>query len=109
MASAQLRRPEEQAKTEMASSNPIQTFFVQGSQNAVEVQFFLQGPRERVEQFLRAYHASHEPAHLSNLLRDYQDIFVRFKVGNREYADPREVLGEVCRQLGINPRNLGSW
>jgi len=109
MASAQLRRPEEQAKTETATSNPVHSFYTPRSQAAVEVQFFVHGPRERVEQFLRAYNDSHEPGHLANLLRDYQDIFQRFKVGGRDFRDPRAVLTEVCRQLGIDPRNVASW
>ena len=108
MASSQLRRPEEQAKTELATSNPIQTFYTPNSQSPVEVQFFVQGPRQRVEAFLRDYHSSHDPGHLKALLRDYQDIFQRFKVGNRDYTDSRQVFTEVCRQLGVNPQDL-SW
>jgi hypothetical protein len=101
MAGAQLRRPDE--RTEIASSNPVQTFFTQNSQTTVEVQFFVQGPRNRVESFLRAYNDSHEPGHLSNLLRDYQDIFQRFKVGNQTFTDPRELFSAVCSKLGVNP------
>ncbi len=109
MASAQLRPPEEQAKAETATSNPIHTFYLPNSRSAVEVQFFVNGPRERVEQFLRAYNDSHEPGHLFNLLRDYSDIFVRFKVDGREFSDRRDAFGEVCRQLGVNSGAFGSW
>ncbi|MFH0885298.1 MAG: hypothetical protein V1861_06320 [Candidatus Micrarchaeota archaeon] len=108
MVSTQLRRPEEQSKTEIATSNPVQTFYTPNSQSAVEVQFFVQGPRQRVEAFLRAYNDSHEPGYLSNLLRDYQDIFQRFKVGTQTFTDPREVFREVCRQLGVDPL-VFSW
>ncbi len=104
MGSAQLRRPDEQAKTETASSNPVHNFFTRTSP-AIEVQFFIHGPRDRVEAFLRAYNDSSEIGHLYNILRDYRDILQRVKVDGQSYPTPQGAMDAVCRKLNISPLN----
>lgn len=101
-----MRRPEERAKTETATSNPVQRFYTESGQTAVEVQFFVHGPRERVEQFLRAYNDSHEPGHLVNLLRNFRDIIQYCKVDGQEFRGQTEILREVARRLGLPPLSL---
>ncbi len=103
MASAQLRKPEEKAKGEIATAEPRQVYYASNAPDArsVEVQFAIRAPREVVERFFRVVNSRN----LQNL-----DYFMQMEGGNQyvyscrvgnHSVEPSQAVAAIRRELGI--------
>ena len=104
MASAQLRKPEGKAKSEIADAEPRQVYYASLAPDAqsVAVQFHIRGPREVVERFFRVVNSRN----LDNLayfmeMEGGRQYVYSCRVGNQTVTDPAQIVPAIRRELGL--------
>ncbi len=99
MAAAQMRKPEEQAKTQIASSQPQETFY--SGNRSVTVRFDITGPEDAVRYFLNAVVHTRNLESLQFFVEHYGPRLEKFTamVGNQTVTDMSQIVPAIQRSL----------